>query len=431
MHRLRHDGHYRDVQERVLYNNILGALELSGENFFYQNPLQSSQARYPWHGCPCCVGNIPRVLLGIKDVMYSADPGHGELYVNHFVDSEVEFPVMGGTPLRIRQETQYPWQGRVLITLHPGKPVDLALKLRIPDRTESELYTAQPDVNGRFAVKANGKAQTPPIVDGYIALGGLWKDGDQVELVLPLNVQRVHCDEKVQANRGRVAIQRGPIVYSIEDVDHREPVAGLLLPPEQAVSAEWDENLLGGVMVVKGGGLTMVPNYARLNRCGASQVWIAEDPAKFYHPPDKLPGFAGIVARTLDGVAVGDALSESKHALAGERTAMGCAFDHNWRHAGDGWFSYRMKVAPSGRQAVFCTYWGSDVGNRRFAILVDDKEIGRQVLESNKPGEFFGVEYPIPEELTRGKQQVTVKLQADQGATAGGIFDLRILRAEP
>ena len=87
MHRLHQDAHYRDVQERVLYNNLLGSVELSGQNFFYQNPLASDKPRYPWHGCPCCVGNIPRALIAIKDLMYSTNAARDTLYLSHFVDS--------------------------------------------------------------------------------------------------------------------------------------------------------------------------------------------------------------------------------------------------------------------------------------------------------------------------------------------------------
>ena len=433
MHRLHRGGHYRDVQERVLYNNLLGALELSGENFYYQNPLESDQARYPWHGCPCCVGNIPRALLGIKDAIYSVDAGGGELFVNHYVDCEATVPVAAAATLRIRQETAYPWQGRVALTLHPVKPAQFTLKLRLPDRTESNLYTAEPDLDGRFELKVNGEPRAPQPADGYLALQGPWNDGDRVELVLPLDVQRVRCDQRVRANRGRVALQRGPLAYSVEDVDHRTLAEELVLAPAAQLAARWRQDMLDGVVVVEGGGVTAVPNYARLNRGGGSLVWITENPGEVekvaWSPPDQLPGFAGIVERTIDAVAVGHRRSEREHGLEGERTASGEAYGHHWRHAGDGWFSYRMRVEPAGGQAVFCSYWGGDGGNRRFAIQVDGREVGRQVLDAPQPGRFFGAEYPIPEELTRGKQQVTVKLQADPGATAGGIFDLRILKA--
>jgi DUF1680 family protein len=436
MHRLHPDGHYRDVQERVLYNNILGAVELSGENFFYQNPLDSDAARYPWHVCPCCVGNIPRTLLAIKDLIYATNPPRTDLYLTHFVDSEVLVPNVAGTPLRIRQETRYPWEGNVTTTLHPERPIEFTLRIRIPDRTESVLYSAEPDLGGQFSVRINSESRSLQIERGYIALRRKWQGGDRVELSLPMDVQRIHCDQRVVANRGRVAIQRGPLAYNTEDVDHSRPAAELELKPDMALKTAWKGELLGGVMAVEGPGLLAVPNYVRLNRGGASQVWLMEDPAEVAkylpRPPDQLPDFAAIEERTVDVVLIGNTQSEKQHGLKGDQTGHGRAFGHAWRHAvGGGWFSYRLKVEPSREQAVFCTYWGGDAGNRRFTVLVDGQPVGRQVLEAQKPGAFFGEQYTIPAALTQGKSEVTVRLKAEPGATAGGIFDLRILKAQP
>jgi DUF1680 family protein len=277
MHRLHLDAHYVDVQERALFNNVLGAVELSGTNFYYQNPLVSKQARYPWHGCPCCVGNIPRTLIAIKDLMYSVNNGRDALYLNHFVDSEGTIPNIGGAALRIRQETRYPWEGAVTVTLHPSASASFTLALRIPDRTESALYKADPETPGQFTVRVNGEAQALKVEQGYARMNRKWQDGDRVELCLPMEVQRVRCDERVAANRGRVAVQRGPLVYNFEDVDQAKPVKQAVLKPDVELKPVWRGDLLGGVMVIEGGGLKAVPNYARLNRGGASQVWMIED----------------------------------------------------------------------------------------------------------------------------------------------------------
>ncbi len=280
MHRLHTDAHYVDVQERALFNNVLGAVELTGTNFYYQNPLVSNQARYPWHGCPCCVGNIPRTLIAIKDLTYSLNRQRDTVYVNHFVDSEGTIPDVGGLPLLIRQETRYPWEGKVTVTLHPSAPAAFTVALRIPDRTESDLYTVTPDREAAFSVTVNGQAQPVTVRQGYALLQRTWQGGDRVELALPMEVQRVHCDERVAANRGRVALQRGPLVYNFEDVDHPKPVKLAVLKPDVELKPVWKADLLGGVVVLEGGGLTAVPNFARLNRGGASQVWMLENPEK-------------------------------------------------------------------------------------------------------------------------------------------------------
>lgn len=435
MHALQADAHYRDVQERLLYNAVLGAVELTGTNFYYQNPLESNKARYPWHGCPCCVGNIPRTLFGLKDAMYSTDKARREVYVSHFVDSEATLSEVAGAPLRIRQETDYPWQGRVVVTLHPARPAEFTLSVRIPDRTESDLYRAVPDAAGDFRLSINGEGQRAKPARGYVALLRRWQDGDRVELELPMPVQRVYCDGRVAANRGKVALQRGPIVFNVEDVDQPAPVKSLVLEPGLPLQPAWKGNLLGGVMALEGAGVTAVPNYARLNRGGWSQVWLAEDPAEVARnlPPARelIPRFAAIQKRTVDFVKIGDEASEQPHGLAGHQTAHGEAFGHAWRHAGGGgWFSYRLNVAPEDGQSVFCVYWGSDGGQRLFDILVEGEKIATQKLERNKPDEFFAMEYPIPAQLTAGKRQVTVKFQAHPGGTAGGLFDCRMLRSK-
>ena len=273
MHRLHGDGHYRDVQERTLYNNLLGAVELSGTNFYYQNPLDETRARYPWHGCPCCVGNIPRALFAIKDLMYSVNRARTELYLSHYVDSEATLPDVGGAALRIRQATRYPWDGGVTVTLHPARATGFTLKLRIPNRTESELYSATPDLSGRFTVRVNGQPQSPQSERGYIALRGEWKDGDRIELSLPMEIQRVKADARIAADAGRVALQYGPLAYNVESVDlpSGKNVDALALAADAPLRAEWDGGLLGGVLAIRGAfadgtPLQAVPNFTRMNR---------------------------------------------------------------------------------------------------------------------------------------------------------------------
>lgn len=280
MHCRHADGHYVDVQERVLYNNVLGAVEQGGKNFFYQNPLTSNVARYPWHSCPCCVGNIPRTLIAIKDLMYSTDAGGKTLYINHFVESRGSLAAIGGTALQIQQETRYPWQGEVKVTLTPASPATFTLAVRLPDRTESDLYRAEPQFMEGLSLAVNGERQALKMIKGYAHLRREWRAGDQVAIVIPLEVQRVRCDERVAANRGRVAVQRGPLTYTFEDVDQSKPVRRALLKPDAELTAVWNADLLSGVMVIQGGGLTAVPNYLRLNRGGSAQVWMIEDAEK-------------------------------------------------------------------------------------------------------------------------------------------------------
>jgi len=291
MHRIHRAGHYVDVQERVLYNNILGAVDLTGRNFFYQNPPTSHRARHPWHGCPCCVGNIPRTLLTIKDRMYSLSPDGETLYVNHFVAGEAMISNVAGTTVRIQQQTEYPWQGRVSLVLTPQAAKPFTLKIRIPNRAESDLYTAKPDLAGRFTVRINGRKQDVRVVDGYVSLKRTWKAGDRVDVTLPMGIQRIYADPRVKANVGRVALQRGPLIYNIENVDNKADVRSMVLPDETPLKPVWKEDLLGGVMAITCDSprLLAVPNYARLNRGGLSLVWIAERPEAAENIAPKKP----------------------------------------------------------------------------------------------------------------------------------------------
>lgn len=271
-------GHYHAVIERALYNTLSGSVDLKGKTFFYQNPPHSDTQRHAWHHCPCCVGNIPRSLLHLKDYLYALDSEKETLYINQYADCEATVPEVAGQALRIKQSTRYPWDGEIAIALEPEEPVEFDLKLRIPDRTESGLYKAVPDLKGRFTVELNGQKQDVDLKDGYATLRRRWKDGDSIVLRLPMDVQRVYCDDRVEANRGRVAVQRGPIVYSFEDVDHERSPKKLELDPDSALKAVWRGDLLGGVMAIESENPKMrgVPFYTRLNRGGWSRVWIRE-----------------------------------------------------------------------------------------------------------------------------------------------------------
>ena len=389
MHRLHTDAHYVDVQERVLFNNVLGAVELSGTNFYYQNPLVSNQARYPWHGCPCCVGNIPRTLIAIKDLMYSVNKQRDTLYVNHFVDSDGAIPDIGGKSLCIRQETRYPWDGAVKITVHPPVPTAFTLALRIPDRTESELYTAAPERKATFSVTVNGQTQPVTVQKGYAHLKKTWQDGDRVELSLPMDVQRVRCDERVAANRGRVAVQRGPLVYSFEDVDQPKPVRQAVLKSDIELNPVWKGDLLGGVMVLAGGGFTAVPNYARLNRGGSSQVWMLEDLEKAGHCT--LAGNASLTVSFCRSGMDPSAVNDSEQPKDAKDRSVG-NFDF-WPHKGTAeWLQYEL-AKPETVKA--CTViWFDDTGRGECRLPASWRLVYR--TEDGKWVPVDGVkEYPV------------------------------------
>jgi DUF1680 family protein len=270
------EARYADLYEETIYNAILGSVDLEGKNFTYTNALDSSERRYPWHGCPCCVGNIPRTLLRMPLWMYSRGPDR--LYVNLFVGSSVMVGDIAGTAVRVVQTTDYPWSGKVSIAIEPAAPKGFTVFLRSPHRETSSLYPASPASDGIESILVNGVPFPKLAEKGYVGIFREWKAGDRIDLVLPMKVQRVKASDRIAATRDRVALRYGPLVYNIESADGS---IESVLEPGSPLSTEWKGDLLGGVMVIRGsfaGSAPMmaIPNYARLNRGGRSIVWIKD-----------------------------------------------------------------------------------------------------------------------------------------------------------
>ncbi len=274
------DGRYADLSEIALYNTIMGSVDLAGSNFEYTNPLDQNFVRYTWHPCPCCVGNVPRTLLEIPRWTYAKSDA--TLYVNQFVGGTMSVGTINGTAVQVVQATDYPWSGSVSITVNPAAATAFAVKIRVPDRSVSSLYTSTPDANGITSVAVNGATVTPTISNGYATICRTWTAGDEIDLVLPLAVQRVKAVSNVAADVGRVALQYGPLIYNIENVDYSADVGTFILSPSAALTAQWNGSLLNGLTTItgkftNGTAMTAIPHYARMNRGGTrSIVWIKD-----------------------------------------------------------------------------------------------------------------------------------------------------------
>ena len=261
-----HDAKYADLYEETMYNALLGSLALDGKNFYYTNALSSSQPRYGWHVCPCCVGNIPRTLLMVPTWTYAR--GDNGLYVNLFVGSTIQVEKIAGTDVEMVQKTDYPWSGNVLMTVNPKASKQFTIYVRVPNRTTSELYKPVPEVSGLRSLKINGQPVTPKIENGYAAIKRTWKKGDKIEVVLPMEIQKIKADEKIEADRGRIALRYGPLIYNVEVADQPNIDQTISKVP---LSLEWRPDFLNGVMIIKGKwsdgtDLVAIPNYTRLNR---------------------------------------------------------------------------------------------------------------------------------------------------------------------
>jgi DUF1680 family protein len=209
------------------------------------------------------------------------------LYVNMFVGSRIHVGEVAGTNVEVVQKTEYPWQGSVVLTLNPEVPKSFSVYVRIPNRTTSELYKESPAVHGvkRFAV--NGQEQTPAIHKGYAVITREWKQGDRIELELPMEPQRIAADERITADAGLRAMKYGPLIYNVETPDNENIDRKLGDAP---LHAEWRPDLLGGVMVITGkwrdgSPLVAIPNFARMNRVGPPPDYPTDrDPERWKRP---------------------------------------------------------------------------------------------------------------------------------------------------
>ncbi|MDO4563193.1 MAG: glycoside hydrolase family 127 protein [Clostridia bacterium] len=283
-----HDSRYIDNLERQMYNVVLGAVSLEGESFYYQNELDANWSRYSWHVCPCCVGNIPRTILSLPQLMYSTE-GEDTLYINMLAGSTVKLSGIAGTDVEIVQQTDYPWRANTKIIVNPSADKDFTIKLRVPKFEETSLYTFSHS-SDIYTVDVNGAAETYPTENGYVVIKRIWSAGDYISLDFPMEIKRIYADPRIEADNGRVALARGPIVYNLEDVDNSVySIGSVVIDDDSTLTTRYDASVLEGVTLIQGKAkkktstgleeieLTAIPNYARLNRGGRSIVWAAHE----------------------------------------------------------------------------------------------------------------------------------------------------------
>ena len=229
---------FGDVMERALYNAILSGVGLDGKSFFYENPLRSlgGKARLPWYGCACCPPNIARLLASLSGYVYSQSASG--IYVHLYVGSRMQTR-LDGAAVTLRQETVYPWDGAVRFTLGLERPGRFGLYLRIPSWCRGA------------SVSVNGKPASGIESEGFVTVTRTWADGDVLELTLPMGPQRVEASPHVEADFGRLALQRGPLVYCLEEADNGAELFQLSLPASSPVKHSFRKDLLGGVVVLE------------------------------------------------------------------------------------------------------------------------------------------------------------------------------------
>jgi DUF1680 family protein len=291
------ESKYMDVFERVLYNGLLSGVSLGGDRFFYQNPLESAggYGRSPWFEVACCPPNMTRFLPSLPGYVFAMRDD--VIFVNLFIAGTGKIPVPG-RPIILTQETRYPWDGAVKLTLSLEAPGPFELALRVPgwargEAMPTDLYRFLDGGDERPGLKVNGETVAIDLREGYARLRRDWKDGDAVELTLPMPVRRIVANDAVAEDRGRVALQRGPVVYAVEGVDNVERVFDLVIPDAASFAVEFRPDLLNGVAVITGSAAAgrpflAVPYYAWANRGpGQMLVWLPRTPAAV-RPPQKV-----------------------------------------------------------------------------------------------------------------------------------------------
>lgn len=252
------DAKYIDVLERSLYNNVLSGVSVSGDLFFYPNPLESINGakRSEWFGCACCPSNISRFIPAVPGYIYAIN--NNDVYVNLYIDGEAEV-TLDKTNVQLIQSGDMPWGGKVEITVNPEDAATFTMKIRIPGwaRDEvvpgNELYWFKNNSEQQAVVKVNGQTLSEELENGYFNITRNWKKGDIISLDLPMDIRRIASHENVEGNRGKVALQYGPFVYCSEGVDFTDPyILDLVMSDNSKLSATKGKNELGDMVVISG-----------------------------------------------------------------------------------------------------------------------------------------------------------------------------------
>ncbi len=426
------DAHYMDYYERTLYNHILGSINPDDGMTTYYVPLVAGGEKT--YGTPtesfwCCTGIGMENHVKYGESIY-AKGSDGSLYVNLFIPSTLTWKER----LQIKMETSFPNSNDVILKIVQGTPggegnskgVNFPIHIRYPSWANEGLTVA---INDKpVIIKKNPGS--------YYTIERVWKAGDKISIGMKLYVHA----ESMPDNKNRIALLYGPIVLSGElgkekpmqqnipvFVSNDADVSVLIKPVLNSDTIMFETSATSAARPV-----SLIPFY-EMHHQHYIVYWDKFTTAGWNEKKKEyeaeLKRQEEINARTVDMLRVGEMQPERDHNFKGEKTNTGEAFSRRWRDANDGgWFSFTLDTKHSKGLQLVCTYWGSDIGNRSFDILIDDVKIPSQKLESEKPNQFFDVYYDIPDNLVEGKQQITVKFKAQPGKMAGGLFGCSLLK---
>jgi DUF1680 family protein len=407
------DAKYMDVFERALYNGVLSGVSLSGDRFFYPNPLEydgkaannhGHAGRAPWFGCACCPPNVLRTIASLGGCVAAVQ---GEkLFVNLYAQSDLAATVQGHQ-VKLEQTTRYPWDGTVTLRVKLEAPATFALCLRIPcwvagQPLPSDLYSYDDPKPATWSLRLNGAPVATEPQQGFAILKRAWQEGDTVTLDLPMPVRRVAGHPKINATRGLVALERGPVVYTFEGLDNEGSVFDIVLPPTASVSAEHRSDLLGGVTVLrvaeagkayrtstgaadlKTTSLTAIPYAVWANRgLTPMTVWVARTADRARLAP--IPTAASQAKVSVSSHRAGMDPSRLNDGLWPQNATDGFApnFDF-WPHKGTAeWVAYEFPQ-PTRVKGVTVS-WFDDTGSGECRLPVSWRVLHRTDAEAWQP----------------------------------------------
>lgn len=328
------DSKYIDVLERTLYNGLLSGVSLSGDRFFYPNPLASmfQHQRSAWISCACCISNMTRFLPSVPGYVYAQDKNN--LYVNLFMSNSSDIKLSAGK-VNITQNTDYPWKGNINFSINPEKNTAFTLRIRIPGWAQQKpvpgnLYSFSDEKSLPVVLTVNGKSVSYKTEKGYAVLERTWKKGDKVTLLLPMETQKVLANRLVKDDVNRFAFERGPIVYCLEGPDNKDSlVQNILINKSAAANPVYEASLLNGVEVISTEGksakrqlnsdalietdqqVKAIPYYAWANR-GPSEmtVWIPYEASAARPKPAPTIASLSKVSSSLKNVRMFNAIKD-------------------------------------------------------------------------------------------------------------------------
>lgn len=286
LHNLYGESKYFDVIERSMYNGLISGISLDGKQFFYPNALESdgvyksnrgSCTRQAWFDCSCCPTNVIRFVPSIPGLIYSKSKD--ALYVNLYASNTASIS-LENNDLQITQQTSYPWNGKVTLSINPKKEGTFTIKCRIPGWARNEvlpgdLYSYKKASIQKATVSCNGIVLNNTAADGYFTVTRKWKKGDQLALNFPMEVQEVQTNSKVTTNKNKVALEYGPVVYAVEEIDNKTNFDKIDIKAGEVFKVRKEADLLNGVNVIETDKFKAIPYYSWSNRgVGKMKVWI-------------------------------------------------------------------------------------------------------------------------------------------------------------